>query len=59
VPLGLTGKSTDEANPIIVEWLATNGFLLNPKTDKIQHHTRTAAVQGPSSTARRRSGSSR
>jgi isoleucyl-tRNA synthetase len=37
VPLGLEGKSTDEANPIIVEWLATNGFLLNPKTDKIRH----------------------
>jgi isoleucyl-tRNA synthetase len=37
VPLELTGKKTDEANPIIVEWLATNGYLLNPKTDKIQH----------------------
>jgi isoleucyl-tRNA synthetase len=37
VPLGLTGKSTGEANPIIVDWLASNGYLLNPKTDKIQH----------------------
>jgi isoleucyl-tRNA synthetase len=37
VPLDLAGKSTDEANPIIVKWLADNGFLLNPTTDKIQH----------------------
>jgi isoleucyl-tRNA synthetase len=33
----LTGKSTEEANPIIVEHLATTGFLLNPPTDRIQH----------------------
>ncbi|HTR50149.1 MAG TPA: isoleucine--tRNA ligase [Kofleriaceae bacterium] len=37
VPLGLTGKTTDEANPIVVEWLAANGFLLNPKTDRLRH----------------------
>jgi len=33
----LAGKSTDEANPIIVEHLAATGFLLNPTTDRIQH----------------------
>ncbi len=33
----LTGKSTDEANPIIVEHLATTGYLLNPTTDNIRH----------------------
>ena len=31
----LAGKSTEEANPIIVEHLAATGFLLNPTTDKI------------------------
>jgi len=33
----LTGKSTEEANPIIVEHLATTGYLLNPTTDHIRH----------------------
>ena len=33
----LTGKSTDEANPLIVAHLAATGFLLNPTTDKIHH----------------------
>ncbi len=33
----LTGKSTDEANPIVVEFLATAGFLCNPTTDRLQH----------------------
>jgi len=33
----LTGKSTDDANPIIVQHLASTGYLLNPTTDKIQH----------------------
>jgi isoleucyl-tRNA synthetase len=33
----LAGKSTDEANPIIVAHLAATGFLLNPTTDKVQH----------------------
>ena len=33
----LAGKSTDEANPIIVEHLAATGFLLNPTTDHIKH----------------------
>jgi isoleucyl-tRNA synthetase len=37
VPLGLAGKSTDEANPIITSWLAEHGFLLNAPNDKIQH----------------------
>jgi isoleucyl-tRNA synthetase len=37
VPLGLSGKKTDEANPIIAGWLAEHGYLLNPTTDKIQH----------------------
>jgi isoleucyl-tRNA synthetase len=37
VPLGLAGKSTGEANPIIVAWLADNGYLLNPRTDTIEH----------------------
>ncbi len=37
VPLGLTGKSTTEANPIIVAWLAQHGYLLNPATDTIRH----------------------
>ena len=37
VPLGLTGKTTDQANPVIIAWLAEHGFLLNPTTDKIQH----------------------
>jgi isoleucyl-tRNA synthetase len=36
-PIDLTGKNTDEANPIIVEHLATTKFLLNPTTDKIHH----------------------
>ena len=33
----LTGKSTDEANPIIIAHLAATGFLLNPTTDKVHH----------------------
>ncbi len=33
----LTGKSTDEANPIVVAHLAETGFLLNPTTDKTRH----------------------
>ncbi len=33
----LTGKSTDEANPIIVEHLAATGYLMNPPTDNIRH----------------------
>ncbi|HEY5926786.1 MAG TPA: isoleucine--tRNA ligase [Kofleriaceae bacterium] len=37
VRVDLSGKSTDDANPEIVQHLATTGFLLNPTTDKIQH----------------------
>ncbi len=37
VPLGIEGKTTDEANPIITAWLSEHGYLLNPPTDKIQH----------------------
>ncbi len=33
----LAGKSTNEANPIISEHLATTGYLLNATTDKIHH----------------------
>ena len=33
----LTGKTTGEANPIIIEHLARTGFLLNPPTDTIKH----------------------
>jgi isoleucyl-tRNA synthetase len=33
----LAGKTTDDANPVIVQHLAATGFLLNPTTDKIQH----------------------
>jgi len=33
----LAGKSTDEANPLVVEFLAGAGFLLNPTTDRVQH----------------------
>jgi isoleucyl-tRNA synthetase len=33
----IVGKTTDEANPIIVAHLADTGYLLNPTTDKIQH----------------------
>ncbi|HSD88838.1 MAG TPA: class I tRNA ligase family protein, partial [Kofleriaceae bacterium] len=33
----LGGKSTDDANPLIVQFLAAGGWLLNPTTDKIQH----------------------
>jgi isoleucyl-tRNA synthetase len=36
-PIDLAGKSTDEANPVIIEHLATTGYLLNPTTDKIHH----------------------
>jgi isoleucyl-tRNA synthetase len=37
-PVDLAGKhTTKEANPIIIEWLATNGYLLNPPTDTIKH----------------------
>ena len=35
--IDLAGKSTTEANPVIVEWLHGNGYLLNPPTDKIHH----------------------
>ncbi|HEY1554203.1 MAG TPA: isoleucine--tRNA ligase [Kofleriaceae bacterium] len=37
VPLGLAGKTTDQANPIVVDWLATHGFLLNKPTDRLRH----------------------
>jgi len=33
----LTGKTTDDANPVIVKHLADTGFLLNPTTDKVEH----------------------
>ncbi|MFN0250163.1 MAG: isoleucine--tRNA ligase [Kofleriaceae bacterium] len=33
----LAGKSTTEANPVIVSWLHDNAYLLNPPTDKIHH----------------------
>ena len=33
----LSGISTHDANPIIVEHLAATGFLLNPKTDTLRH----------------------
>src|SRR6185295_133183 len=33
----LTGKSTDEANPLVVDFLSSTGFLLNPPTDNIRH----------------------
>jgi isoleucyl-tRNA synthetase len=33
----LTGKTTDEANPIITAHLAALGALLNPTTDKVHH----------------------
>jgi isoleucyl-tRNA synthetase len=33
----LAGKSTEEANPLVVEHLAATGFLLNPTTDRIHH----------------------
>ncbi|HTL35391.1 MAG TPA: isoleucine--tRNA ligase [Kofleriaceae bacterium] len=36
-PIDLGGKSTDDANPVIIQHLASTGFLLNPTTDKIQH----------------------
>jgi isoleucyl-tRNA synthetase len=36
-PVVLTGKTTDEANPLIVAHLAKTGFLLNPPTDKLRH----------------------
>ncbi len=36
-PIELTGKTTDDANPVIVKHLADTGYLLNPTTDKIQH----------------------
>ena len=36
-PVDLSGKSTDDANPIIIQHLASTGYLLNPTTDKIQH----------------------
>jgi isoleucyl-tRNA synthetase len=31
------GKKTEEANPLIVQWLADNGALLNKVGDKIRH----------------------
>ena len=36
-PAAIVGKSTDEANPYIVQLLHDTGFLLNPTTDKIHH----------------------
>ncbi len=33
----LTGKSTDEANPIIIAHMVATGHLLNPPTDTIRH----------------------
>ena len=33
----LAGKSTEEANPIIIAHLAEHGYLLNPMTDKLRH----------------------
>ncbi len=33
----LTGKTTEQANPVIVAHLAASGHLLNPTTDKIHH----------------------
>jgi isoleucyl-tRNA synthetase len=36
-PIVLTGKSTDEANPIIIAHLVALGALLNPATDKVHH----------------------
>lgn len=36
-PIDLSGKSTDDANPIIIQHLASTGYLLNPTTDKIEH----------------------
>ncbi|MFT3692297.1 MAG: isoleucine--tRNA ligase [Kofleriaceae bacterium] len=33
----LSGKTTKEANPIIVAHLHATGFLLNPPTDKLRH----------------------
>jgi isoleucyl-tRNA synthetase len=33
----LSGKTTDDANPVIVQHLASTGFLLSPTTDKVQH----------------------
>jgi isoleucyl-tRNA synthetase len=35
--IDLAGKSTDDANPVIIQHLASTGYLLNPTTDKIQH----------------------
>jgi isoleucyl-tRNA synthetase len=35
--IDLSGKSTDEANPVITALLASTGYLLNPTTDKIHH----------------------
>jgi isoleucyl-tRNA synthetase len=37
VPLGLAGKRTEEANPVIIEWLADRGYLLSPRTATIRH----------------------
>ncbi len=33
----LTGKTTDEANPLIIAHLAEAGYLLNPPTDRLTH----------------------
>ncbi|HEV7554926.1 MAG TPA: class I tRNA ligase family protein, partial [Kofleriaceae bacterium] len=33
----LAGKTTHDANPIIVDHLARTGYLLNPTTDKVHH----------------------
>jgi isoleucyl-tRNA synthetase len=36
-PAWLHGKSTDEANPLVIERLVAEGALLNPPTDRYQH----------------------
>jgi isoleucyl-tRNA synthetase len=33
----LTGLTTEQANPIIIDHLARTGYLLNPPTDKLRH----------------------
>ncbi|MBK9031323.1 MAG: isoleucine--tRNA ligase [Myxococcales bacterium] len=36
-PAWLHGKSTDDANPLVIERLVADGALLNPPTDRYQH----------------------
>ncbi len=33
----LTGMTTEKANPVIVDWMARSGYLLNSPTDKVEH----------------------